>query len=148
MKHIKQFTVDDEIPSSAKYLSSIKTQEGYAFFYEVTIKQKTSSAGIDIELIVTNVINYLNSQTGKNFKPVGKNAQLIRDRVKTDTATLDDFPKCINNMVAEWDDNPKMKQYLRPVTLFSASKFDGYVNHKTTGQDAADAFSDLESYIS
>ena len=156
MKCIKQYTMTDEIPSSAKYLTSRYVEKEYHgvkhppelfFFYEVTIKKESTAPNIDVEGIVVDVIAYLNESTGKNFKPVGKNAQLIRDRIKTDKATTEDFMRCIDNMTAEWDDDPKMKQYLRPATLFSASKFDGYVNHRTTGQDAADAFSDLESFI-
>jgi len=54
----------------------------------------------------------------------------------------------IDNMVEQWGDDPKWSQYLRPQTLFQAKKFDSYVNMKSGAQQAADAFSELESFIS
>ncbi|MBT9167423.1 MAG: hypothetical protein DDT19_00761 [Syntrophomonadaceae bacterium] len=31
-------------------------------------------------------------------------------------------------MAGKWKDDPKMNQYLRPTTLYCASKFEGYLN--------------------
>lgn len=159
MKEIKRFKEGDHIPSNARFICQgpddvVKDPDFIketvylrvpSFFYEVPIVDKKEQSFIP-DLIVNDVVSYLNEATGKSFKPVGKTAQLIKDRIKTDKATYDDFINCIDNMVAEWSDNPKMKIYLRPATLFQASKFAGYVNHKSINQEVSDAFKDLGDY--
>ncbi|HEC2213249.1 TPA: conserved phage C-terminal domain-containing protein [Staphylococcus delphini] len=74
------------------------------------------------------VINYLNKQTGKQYKSTTKKNQTVI-RARTDEAfTLDDFKKVIDNKVSEWK-GTDMEKYLRPETLFG-TKFEGYLNQK------------------
>jgi hypothetical protein len=40
----------------------------------------------------------------------------------------------IDNQVSAWKDDAKMNEYLRPATLFAASKFEGYLNRKNGGK--------------
>jgi len=75
------------------------------------------------------VINYLNQQTGKQFRSTTKkNQSLIKARVN-EGFTLDDFKKVINNMTSQWLNDNKMSKYLRPETLFG-TKFEGYLNQE------------------
>ncbi|MFB3194866.1 conserved phage C-terminal domain-containing protein [Staphylococcus pseudintermedius] len=81
------------------------------------------------------VINYLNKQTGKQYKSTTKKNQTVI-RARTDEGfTLDDFKKVIDNKVAEWK-GTDMEKYLRPETLFG-TKFEGYLNQtpKLSGVD-------------
>ncbi|EJD8511639.1 conserved phage C-terminal domain-containing protein [Staphylococcus pseudintermedius] len=81
------------------------------------------------------VINYLNKQTGKQYKSTTKKNQTVI-RSRTDEGfTLDDFKKVIDNKVAEWK-GTDMEKYLRPETLFG-TKFEGYLNQtpKLSGVD-------------
>ena len=78
------------------------------------------------------VVEYLNSKTGKRYKPSSEaTKKLIRGRFG-DGFTLDDFKAVIDNMAAAWSGDAKMEQYLRPETLFAASKFEGYLNTAPT----------------
>ncbi|EJD5699846.1 phage protein [Staphylococcus pseudintermedius] len=84
------------------------------------------------------VINYLNKQTGKQYKSTTKKNQTVI-RARTDEGfTLDDFKKVIDNKVAEWK-GTDMEKYLRPETLFG-TKFEGYLNQtpKLSGVDQLD----------
>lgn len=72
------------------------------------------------------IIDYLNDKANKRFRVTDKYKKLIKARVN-EGATLDDFKKVIDNMVANWSHDAKMQEYLRPVTLFG-NKFDGYLN--------------------
>ncbi len=81
------------------------------------------------------VINYLNKQTDKQYKPTTKKNQTVI-RARTDEGfTLDDFKRVIDNKVAEWK-GTDMEKYLRPETLFG-TKFEGYLNQtpKLSGVD-------------
>ena len=77
------------------------------------------------------IIAYLNEQTGKSYKPVGKNKDLIKARWN-EGYTLEDFERVIDNKVATWkgvtfQDGTLGDRYLQPTTLFGG-KFDGYLN--------------------
>jgi len=73
------------------------------------------------------IIDDLNKKTGMNFKSSGKSIQSQINARLNEGHTVEDFFKVHTNMVAKWGRDPKMKQYLRPVTLYSA-KFDSYLN--------------------
>ncbi|UXR86198.1 conserved phage C-terminal domain-containing protein [Staphylococcus felis] len=92
------------------------------------------------------VINYLNKQTGKQYKPTTKKNQTVI-RARTDEGfTLDDFKKVIDNKVAEWK-GTEMEKYLRPETLFG-TKFEGYLNQglQPSGMDQLERMKYDESY--
>ena len=72
------------------------------------------------------IIDYLNSKTGKNYRAnIKKNKALIKARW-SEGYQLDDFKQVIDNMVKNWHGTEYAK-YLRPETLFG-TKFDGYLN--------------------
>lgn len=75
------------------------------------------------------VIDYLNEKTGKKFKHTDSNKRLVLARHKDGNYTVDDMKQAIDNQCAAWLNNPEMNQYLRPATLFRASKFEGYLNN-------------------
>ncbi|MDT0747154.1 conserved phage C-terminal domain-containing protein [Staphylococcus chromogenes] len=76
----------------------------------------------------SDVINYLNERTGKQYKSTTKKNQTVI-RARTDEGfNLDDFKKVIDNKVSEWK-GTDMEKYLRPETLFG-TKFEGYLNQQ------------------
>ena len=72
------------------------------------------------------VLNYLNSITDSRFRSVPANLKLIAARLK-EGATLEDCKSVIDAKVTEWIADAKMTKYLRPETLFNATKFAQYV---------------------
>jgi uncharacterized phage protein (TIGR02220 family) len=81
----------------------------------------------------SDIISDLNSRlrsffhTNKvGFRLTRKYQELIRDRMK-EGFVLEDFQKVHENMIARWGRDAKMRQYLRPLTLYG-NKFDGYLN--------------------
>lgn len=82
------------------------------------------------ENVIEIVIEYLNKRTGKNFKSnTSKTKSLINARVN-EGHTVDDFKKVIDVKVEKWINDSKMRDYLRPETLFSP-KFESYLNEKS-----------------
>ena len=91
------------------------------------IVEQSSTAPIPYEEIV----QYLNQKTGKNFKSTSKATQRHIKARFTDGFELDDFKQVIDKKCSDWLRDQKMKEYLRPETLFG-TKFESYLNSKTT----------------
>ena len=73
------------------------------------------------------IIEYLNEKTGRQYKHSAKlNQRVIKARMN-EGYTLEDFKTVIDKKSVEWNDDVKMKEYLRPETLFG-TKFDRYLN--------------------
>lgn len=87
------------------------------------------------------VLEHLNAKVGKHFQPVAANTDLIRNRLR-DGASVDDCKAVIDAKHAEWGNDPKMSAYLRPATLFNASKFAQYVGQLGSGGKADNPFAD------
>ncbi|MFB9770116.1 conserved phage C-terminal domain-containing protein [Lactiplantibacillus modestisalitolerans] len=75
------------------------------------------------------VIDYLNEKSGKHFRHTDSNRRLVVSRHKDGDFTIDDFKRVIDNQCFEWLHDKNMMKYLRPDTLFRASKFEGYLNN-------------------
>lgn len=76
--------------------------------------------------IASKVIQHLNDKTGSKFRATKTNTKFIDARI-AEGATPTDLIAVINRKCLEWLDNPEMRQYLRPSTLFNAEKFNTYV---------------------
>lgn len=72
------------------------------------------------------IIEHLNMKTGRSFRAVPSNINPITARLN-EGHTEADIRSVIDMKVREWLGNPKMEAYLRPGTLFNASKFNDYV---------------------
>lgn len=73
-----------------------------------------------------NILNHLNDKAGRSYKAVKANIDLISARLREGN-TVDECKAVIDAKVTEWAHEPKMRDYLRPETLFRATKFAGYV---------------------
>ncbi|MCT3390353.1 replication protein [Lentilactobacillus hilgardii] len=75
------------------------------------------------------VIDYLNEKADKHYRHTEANRRLVMARHK-EGFTADDMRRVIDNQCVEWLHDNQMNQYLRPATLFRASKFEGYLNNR------------------
>lgn len=82
------------------------------------------------------IVNHLNQKTGSNYQSTCKKTrELIRARF-ADGHDVDAFKRAVDNQVALWWHDFKMRPYLRPETLFSP-KMDGYANANVTPEQIA-----------
>ncbi|WP_397538136.1 conserved phage C-terminal domain-containing protein [Rummeliibacillus pycnus] len=81
--------------------------------------------------ITAAVINYLNKKAGKKFKVTAQHERIIQARI-IEGNYLEDFQKVIDHKVKQWKNDPKMKYYLRPSTLFRPTNFENYLNEQGT----------------
>lgn len=72
------------------------------------------------------ILNFLNEKTGRVYRPVETNLKLIISRLKSGASQTQCF-QVIAKKTREWREDPKMAEYLRPATLFNATKFEQYV---------------------
>lgn len=88
--------------------------------------KKAKESKADKEAI--EVIDYLNTKTGSSYRATTEaNIKPIRARLN-DGFSVVDCKKVIDTKSGQWLNNPDMVKYLRPATLFSPSKFEGYLN--------------------
>ena len=120
-----------------------KTEEGYSenrednntsfsnTFNNTSNKKDIVEQSSTTPLPYEEIVQYLNQKTNKNFKHTSKVTQRhIRARL-AEGFTVSDFKQVIDNKCNDWLRDQKMKEYLRPETLFG-TKFESYLNSKTT----------------
>lgn len=117
---------------------------------ELEIDNKNCRLSDKSSTVVSEIIDYLNLKTGKHFrKSIANTTRAINARIK-EGFTVDDFKAVIDKKVIEWGKDERMKQYLRPQTLFG-TKFESYLNqdlveHKTKTDKAIDVAKNVIEY--
>lgn len=81
------------------------------------------------------IINYLNNKTHSNFILIDEYKKLIANILKK--YTINDIKTVIDKKTSEWINNPKMKPYLTPETLFGP-KFEGYLHQQAKAKTIQD----------
>ncbi len=88
-------------------------------------EQKTVNRNKDI---CDEIISYLNEKTSSKYKATKTHNGFIQARLE-EGFTKEDFFTVIDKKVKTWK-GTEWEKYLRPSTLFNASKFQGYLNEK------------------
>lgn len=73
------------------------------------------------------ILEFLNLKAERTFRPVEENLRFIRARLNT--STPEDLKGVIARKTREWK-NTEHEKYLRPATLFNATKFEQYVGEQ------------------
>lgn len=71
------------------------------------------------------ILQFLNEKARRNFRPTKVNLKLIRERLK-EGYTPTECRQVIVRKCREWVHDDKMRQYLRPATIFGREKFNQY----------------------
>src|SRR5699024_466744 len=88
------------------------------------------------------IIDYLNEKTGRNYKHKAKiNQRVIKARMNEDYI-IEEVKSVIDKKTDEWNNDVKMKEFLRPETLFG-TKFDRYLNQEIESNQNSWAGSDF-----
>lgn len=90
------------------------------------IKSKIKSES-EYECIYSEIVAYLNSKTGKAYRPSSRRTRAAIHARLEEGFVLEDFKAVIDRKCADWLKDPKMEEYLRPETLFGP-KFESYLN--------------------
>ncbi len=76
---------------------------------------------------IQEVLDYLNKVARKNFTLTDAYRKFIEARFK-EGASFEDFVRVIDSKTEQWYSDEEMAKYLRPQTLFNATKFQSYLN--------------------
>lgn len=90
-------------------------------------KSKDEKAEQNAQAGAIEIVRTLNILADKHYKPVPSTLKLIRARMKE--YTLLEIAEVVERKCKEWK-GTKMEQYLRPETLFNATKFAGYAGQR------------------
>lgn len=83
---------------------------------------------IEAAATVARVVDYLNRLTGTQYKATSKaTAEMINARLAQGW-TAEDIELVIAHKTHAWLNDPRMRQYLRPETLFALKHFESYLN--------------------
>ncbi|WP_390410093.1 conserved phage C-terminal domain-containing protein [Lacticaseibacillus jixiensis] len=99
-------------------------------------KEPSSPAKAEPAFNYAGVIEYLNEKSGKHYHNTPNNRKLIHARL-ADGYTSKDIAQAINNVCKGWL-NTESERYIRPSTIFAASKFEGYVSDVPYGRPKAE----------
>lgn len=75
---------------------------------------------------VLSVLTALQEACGRRFTLGGKQAGFVRARLK-EGATVEELALVVAHKCAAWAKDPKMREYLRPETLFCAKHWEAYL---------------------
>jgi uncharacterized phage protein (TIGR02220 family) len=79
----------------------------------------------DLKPLAVEVLNFLNSKTGRSYRPVNGTLGPILARLR-EGARVEDMRAVIAKKCRDWAGNPKMNEYLRPKTLFRPENYANY----------------------
>ena len=103
-------------------------------------KQRTENREQQEEqLPYAEIIAYLNEKCCTRYKATKSTKELIHARIE-EGFTKEDFFTVIDKKVKDWK-GTEWEKYLRPSTLFNASKFQGYLNEKPKTASTRPGFS-------
>ncbi len=112
-----------------------KVIQNHRLLNEKTIGYQSEKPNVNVNVNVNdnvnvnvyrNIVSYLNQKSLKHFQVTKKTKDLIKARLN-DGFTEKDFQIVIDNKCSQWLNDPKMNEYLRPITLFG-TKFESYLN--------------------
>jgi len=92
---------------------------------EKAMSGKPDAKPLNGHVVEVEILAYLNEKAGRSYRPVKSNIRLIAARLK-EGATPDEIRAVVDRKCAQWIGDGKMEQYLRPETLFGATKFAQY----------------------
>jgi uncharacterized phage protein (TIGR02220 family) len=90
------------------------------------------------------ILEFLNQKSGARYRPVPSTLDPIVARLKSG-ASVSDCRAVVARQAREWGGDPAMAKYLRPSTLFRASKFEDYLGRVKGGESASDPGRDREA---
>ena len=136
--------VEDSLPSYSSHDKSMTSpcQVSDKPCIEVEVEGKDKGNTLSGKPDAAEPILYLNKKTGKNFStdPKSTNIKFVKARI-AEGRCIADFITVIDRKFTDWATDEKMAQYLRPETLFNATKFESYLNQpEPKKKDGLDAY--------
>lgn len=85
------------------------------------------SIDVEMEEDIDKVIEFFNEFCKTKFKTKSKSTRSCI-RARLNDFKVDDLKSVIRSRHRAWNSDVQMQQYIRPITIFGAEKFEGYLN--------------------
>lgn len=82
---------------------------------------------------IKEIMSYFNEICGTAYKDTSQKTKSLIQARTNEGFSVEDFKTVIRKKYNSWNDDPKMREYLRPITLFS-NKFESYLNSPDSEQ--------------
>lgn len=105
---------------------------------KVTSTEKASMSE-SFESDLKAIIDHFNERCGTHYTYRNKAINGMVHARLSEGFTVDDFKRVIDTKASKWENDPKMRDYLRPKTLFSASNFESYLNESPQPKSRLDS---------
>jgi uncharacterized phage protein (TIGR02220 family) len=89
-------------------------------------RKKRKNSMTEFREAAIRILEFLNAKTGRRYRPGDVNLRFIASRMR-EGATETECRQVIAKKVREWQSSEDRAQYLRPATLFNATKFAQYI---------------------
>ena len=120
--------------AKAKQLPSKRSASASTLTPTLTLTTTTTSKGKAYVAVARDVLQFLNEKAKRNYQPGAENIGFIVARLKGG-ATEQELRQVVAKKCREWLGDDKMKEYLRPATLFNATKFAQYQGELNVAPD-------------
>lgn len=107
--------------------------------------KKSADKKIDKNAKAKEIISFLNKVANRKFEFVEANFKFVNARLQT--KSIDDLKGVIVVKTMQWKDNPKQRKYLRPETLFNATKFQGYYQEVLEARENPEKYANEQRII-
>jgi len=77
------------------------------------------------------ILHFMNERAGRHFRETEDNLKLIGLRLLEVNMDTDGVRVMLTRQVTRWHGDPKMEEYLRPMTLFAKTNFHNYYDNRT-----------------
>jgi uncharacterized phage protein (TIGR02220 family) len=77
---------------------------------------------------ITRIINKFNELTGKRYSAKTEETRKLISGRLNDGRTEEEIMAVVNHKHQQWKDDPRMRDYVRPNTIFRPGNFDNYIN--------------------
>lgn len=84
------------------------------------------------------IIDYFNERCGTRYTYRNQSVNKMIHARLSEGFTVDDFRTVIDIKASKWKNDPRMRDYLRPTTLFSPTHFEAYLNETPRQQTLMD----------
>lgn len=109
-------------------------KDGFVFTEEKKPKRTQKKYPENVTEVVRQVLEYLNEKANATYTSNKANTEIIVARLN-EGYSISDFKIVIDNKCQQWL-NTEQEKYLRPITLFQASKFENYLNEPKKTENA------------
>ncbi|WP_304760027.1 conserved phage C-terminal domain-containing protein, partial [Faecalibaculum rodentium] len=99
---------------------------------EESTKAEKSAKEKEKRKFAKEVVEYLNHKSGKRFSTKSKQTIAAINARREEGFDIADFKLAIDWCCETWGNDPKMREYIQPSTIFRPRNFEKYVN-KTVG---------------